>query len=468
MKPSLNPNLKPFWQQKADIKILKGGRISSKTWDAAGFAVFLASKYTVKFLCMRQYQNRIEDSVYAVLKIQIERFGLLNEFIVQKNTIIHKTTGSSFHFYGIHRHITEIKGFEGADVGWIEEGEGLTPLQWNTIEPTLRKEGAEAWILYNPFLVTDFVETFKNDPANGIIVRHINYDENPFISSTSLRKIIRMKEQDYDEYCHYYLGQPLTDDDSVIIKRSWIEASIDAHIKLGIEPKGKKRLGFDIADSGKDLNSLVLNHGIVHYWSDTWKGGEDELLMSCTRAYNKAIQVDADIDYDSIGVGAGAGPKFMELNEARKMEGLSGKVTYRKFIAGAKVANPDDFYIDTPDEKITNKDFFSNLKSQTWWGVADRFRNTYNAVVRGEKFKEEELISISSDIPNLANIITQLSTPRRKFDTTGRVKVESKDDLIARYINSPNDADAFIQSNAPFEADHFADLLKLAVSKNRR
>jgi phage terminase large subunit len=463
VKPSLNPALKPFWQTQSDIKILKGGRSSTKTWDAAGIAIYLASNYRLKFLCMRQMQNKIRESVYAVLILQIERFGLQDEYQIQNTVIRHKKTGSEFHFYGIHRHINEIKGFEGADIGWIEEGEGLTKAQWTIIEPTLRKEGAEAWILYNPFLVSDFIESFKHDPKNGIIVRHINYDENPFISDTMLRKINRLKESDYDEYCHIYLGHPRKDDDAVIIKRSWIEASIDAHIKLGIEPTGQKRIGFDVADDGKDKNSQVYFHGIVGLWTENWKGKEDELLQSASRVYHKALALGASVGYDSIGVGAGVGPKFAELNAERVAKGIPKEVSYSKFIAGAKVMNPDQYYIDTPDEKITNKDFFSNLKSQAWWTIADRFRNTYNAVTKGETFDEGDLISLSSDMDGLAGIVTQLSTPRRTFDKTGKVKVESKEDLAKRGVDSPNDADAVIIANAPQKQDDFGDLLRLSL-----
>ena len=74
---TLNPALKSFWKTKADTKVLKGGRASTKTWDTAGFAIFLASKYTVKFLCMRKFQNKIKESVYAILKLRIEEFGIL-------------------------------------------------------------------------------------------------------------------------------------------------------------------------------------------------------------------------------------------------------------------------------------------------------------------------------------------------------------------------------------------------------
>lgn len=446
---SLNPNLKSFWKTKADVKVLKGGRASSKTWDCAGFAIFLASQYKVKFLCMRQFQNKIKESVYAILKIQIERFGLSNDFEVLASEIRHRHTGASFHFYGIHRDIAEIKGFEGADIGWIEEGEGLTKEQWTVIEPTIRAEGAECWILYNPRLVSDYVETFTNNLDNGVLVRQINYDENPFLSNTMLRKIARMKELDFEEYEHIYLGIPKTDDDDVVIKRSWIEAAIDAHVKLGIEPSGKHRVGFDVADGGKDLCSQIHAHGIVALWGEHWKAKEDELDESCARVYNRAVKYNAVIDYDSIGVGAGCGPLFKKLNEARQCDNGYIPVKYKKFIAGAGVYDPEGYYVDLDDERITNKDFFENLKAQSWWMVADRFRNTYNAINKGLEFKEDELISISSDIDNLAILVTELSTPKRRFSKSGKVMVESKEDLKKREVESPNDADAFISAFSP-------------------
>jgi phage terminase large subunit len=445
----LNPALKDFWRTKCDTRVLKGGRASSKTWDAAGVAIYLAANYPLKFLCMRQFQNKIQESVYAILVIQIDLMGYRHEFDIQKTTIIHKVTGSSFHFYGIHRNINEIKGFEGADIGWIEEAEGLTKEQWSIIEPTLRKEGAQSWILFNPKFVNDFVMTnFKHDPDNGVIVRHINYPENPFLSETMKRKIQRLKDSDHEEYEHIYLGVPLSDDSRVVIKISWIMAAIDAHVKLGIDPQGLARIGYDIADDGGDMNATVTAKGMLAFNSDEWKGAEDEILKSCARAYQEALKHKALITYDSIGVGASAGGKFGEINADRKVI-ESEWVSYERFNAAAGVNNPDLEYGDTG---IINKDFFSNLKAQAWWMIADRFKNTYNAVTKGEEFTQDQLISISSDMPNLQKLTQELSTPRRDYDSSGRVKVESKKDLAKRDVASPNIADAFVMAFSPREA----------------
>ena len=124
-RPTLNPCLRDFWAKPARNRVLYGGRASSKSWDAAGFATFLADNYRLRFLCVRQFQNRIEESVFALLKIQIERFGLSNRFDIQK-TKIYSATGSEFMFYGINRSLPEIKSLEDVDVLWIEEADGLT------------------------------------------------------------------------------------------------------------------------------------------------------------------------------------------------------------------------------------------------------------------------------------------------------------------------------------------------------
>ncbi|MFY0661328.1 MAG: PBSX family phage terminase large subunit [Shimia sp.] len=462
-QPTLNPALREFWTTPARNRVLYGGRSSSKSWDAAGFAIFLASNFKVRFLCARQFQNKIAESVYTLLKIQIARFGLEDDFEITRDSIRHKRTGSEFLFYGLWRHIDEIKSLEGIDICWIEEAHGLTKEQWEILEPTLRGEASQFWIIFNPKLVTDFVyRTFvTGTPSTRIkgeiygvvgdtIKRRINYDENPFLTKTMLRVIAKKKQTDPEGFVNIYGGEPIEDDDQVIIKRSWIRAAIDAHKKLGIKPTGRRRIGFDVADSGEDKNALVEAYGILTVGVEEWAAGEDQLLKSATRVHARARQMSAEIDYDSIGVGAFAGGHFQALNQS---EGTS--IEYRKFNASGEVLNKGQRIDANDDNSPLNEDFYCNLKAQAWWEVATRFRNTFNAVERQMTFPEEELIAISSDCDHLEDLIDELSTPRKDVDTRGKSKVESKKDLAKREIASPNKADAFIMANGPRDASTY-------------
>lgn len=440
---TLNPILEDFWLEPARNKVLYGGRFSSKSWDAAGFSIFLADNYKLRILCARQFQNKIEESVYSLLKVQIERFGLKDRFRILNNKIENIHTGSEFLFYGLWRNIDEIKSLEGVDICWLEEAHNVTKEQWEILEPTIRKEFSQFWIIFNPKLTTDFVyRRFVTNPPPNTVVRKINYPDNPFLSNTALAVAAAAKEEDEDNYNHIYLGQPKEDDDSVIIKRSWILAAVDAHLKIkGFDVVGTKRIGFDVADDGDDKCATASVHGSLLQDTDEWKGLEDELLQSCTRAYTHAVTLSAKIIYDSIGVGATAGAKFKELNNLKNLH-----IKYMKFVASDAVHKPNGIYAGT---QMKNKDMFYNLKAQAWWLLADRFRNTFNAVTKGYAYKSDELISISGDCSNLDKLIDELSSPRKQSAEDGRMKVESKKDMKKRGLPSPNVADAVVMAFAP-------------------
>jgi phage terminase large subunit len=245
-----------------------------------------------------------------------------------------------------------------------------------------------------------------------------------------------------DDYDHIYGGNPLSDDDAAIIKRTWVQSAVDAHRKLGIEVSGMRRIGFDVADDGGDLNAMCCAHGPLLYHVEEWKGLEDELLKSATRVWDRARADAASIDYDSIGVGASAGAKFKELNTEHK-----ARVDYRSFNAGGKVLWPDREYLK--GTRILNKDQFANLKAQSWWNVANRLRKTHMWVTEGIECDPDEIISIDPGIDKLEKLITELSTPHKDYDPSGRSKVESKKDLAKRDVASPNIADAFIMAYCP-------------------
>lgn len=447
--PIMNPNLRDFWETKSDIKVLYGGRDSTKSTDAAIHSIRLTSNIKLKFLCTRMYQNRIDDSVYTLIKEEIERFGFLNEYEIYNNKIVHRFTGSNYLFYGLSRNIKEIKSIQGIDILWIEEAHFLTKEMWDVLEPTLRKEHSEIWIIFNPDLITDFVyhKFIVNTPPN-CITRLINYTENPFLSEKSKRTIEQRKKEDYDSYLHIYMGMPRQDDEDVFIKRSWLQSCIDAHKKLNIEITGEKVTGYDVADGGRDLNAYINKHGILITKAHQWKAKEDELFNSSQKVRDEAIHFGSRVVYDSVGLGAGTGSNIKRLNSLDAFN-----VNYESFNSGGAVVNKEEEY----QEKVLNKDYFKNIKAQAWKIVGDRVLKTHNAVTKGADFEEDEIISISSDLDYIENLLTELSTPKKVYDMTKKLMVEPKKDLEKRGIPSPNLADAFIMCFVPTEKPKYSD-----------
>lgn len=459
----LNPELKGFWRTKSRTKVLHGGRASSKSHDCAGVLTYLAANYRLKVMCARQFQNRIDESVYTLIRDKIYDSDYMRDYQLLKNSIVNKRTGSEFLFYGIARNLTEIKSTEGIDILYLEEANYLTQEQWDILEPTIRKDGSEIWMLFNPDEYTDFVyQNFVVNTPDDCAVMQINWEKNPFLSETMIKVIKSAYARDPELARHIYGGEPKMSGDKSVIPLIYVMAACNAHIKLAERnPElyghwnldnpilaSKRRVGYDIADDGDDVNSTVRCDGNIITEIDEWHGMQDQILKSSIKVYNYAREIDASVTFDCIGVGAQAGSKFNELNEFNDPH---YKLEHHAFNAGAGVDDPEGIYLDLPHTKITNQDYFANLKAQKWVEVSTRFRKTYEAVELGIEHPWDELISIDEDSvgDRLNRLKIELAAPRKDVDGLGRFKVESKKDMRdKRKIKSPNMADALIMAAA--------------------
>lgn len=248
--------------------------------------------------------------------------------------------------------------------------------------------------------------------------------------------------------------------EGIFIPAEYVRAAVDAHIKLGVEPAGRKRVGLDVADEGADKNALVAAHGPLV--TDVQQWAEGDTGDTAKRGWNYCVERQyGELIYDSVGVGAGVKAKTNEL--AAMPENANRALDVWGFSAGAKVANPDDEYI----EGKTNRDMFSNAKAQAWWALRDRFHDTYLAVVEGRSIPHERLICIPSSLPLAEELVSELSRPKREDDEAGRVRVESKKNMKRRGLKSPNLADALVMCFAPRQAPDvdWGELLRLAIGE---
>nr|DAH84749.1 MAG TPA: large terminase [Caudoviricetes sp.] len=446
-----NPALYDFWEEvflgNVDIAVLHGGRSSSKTRDTACQLVRLINHLSIRMrvLCIRRFQNRIQESVYTELKWAINHLGLSAAFDVMKTTIVHKATGSEFIFYGIERNLDDIKGTSDIDILWVEEAEKLTEAQWVVIAPTIRKEDSLTILLFNPKFVTDYVwKNFVVSTPEHCKVHKINYSENPFLSAKARRDIAAMQEREPEKFEHVYGGVPLGDSELSIFKRRWLDACVDAHVALKVSITARNTIGFDPADDGEDKCATADKIDGIFVDATDWSSSKDELVQNAKKVWAKAKLAGATVSYDTIGVGAFVGGYIDEQNQQNQ-----AKVPHYAFHAGGAVEDPDKPSDPYNRKSTLNKDEYLNRKAQAWAHTARRAMLTFNAVARGDSIRPEDVLSFSSGMgaQKLDALFTELCVPWW-VETEGKKRVVPKIKLKKDLgVKSHNLADAVIAAD---------------------
>jgi phage terminase large subunit len=191
-------------------------------------------KKSIRVLCAREIQNSIEESVHHLLVEQIDLLGLTHYFDVKDRVITHKLNGSVFIFSGIAKNVTKIKSMEGIDICWVEEAEKISKNSWMVLKPTIRAEGSEIWITFNPDQEedptwVDFVVAYMKGMLKDAWVKLINWRDNPWFPD----RLRKEKEHDYrvdpETAAHIWEGALNTRSEAVIFRGKYKSEVLHPH-----------------------------------------------------------------------------------------------------------------------------------------------------------------------------------------------------------------------------------------------
>lgn len=240
--------------------------------------------------------------------------------------------------------------------------------------------------------------------------------------------------------------------DGVILPNLWLQACVDAHIKLNIKPSGIKEGALDVADLGKDKNAYAGRHGILLNYIDEWPGTDaGDPQATGARAMRIADQEGHDgISYDADGMGGPAlrGP-FQRMNAERVAKGSKRLriMPFQGSRSGEKVFQPEAFVRGDNGKPLDrkNKDYFHNYKAQSYIALRYRVYQTWRAITTGCAFDADEIISLDSKLPRLSQLVAELSQPVMLDSATGKLLV----DKTPEGMKSPNLSDAVMMLYAP-------------------
>lgn len=211
-------------------KCAYGGRGGAKSWGVARALLIQGTSKPLRILCAREFQKSIGDSVHKLLADQIKAMGMESFYSVQQ-TIIRGANGTEFTFHGLKHNIANIKSVEGTDIAWVEEAQTVSKSSWDVLIPTIRKEGSEIWVTFNPELEED--ETYKRfvlSPPASATVRKVNWSDNPWFPKVLMDEKEDLKQRDPDAYLNVWEGHCKTMLEGAVYAREMRQAREDNRI----------------------------------------------------------------------------------------------------------------------------------------------------------------------------------------------------------------------------------------------
>ena len=287
------PEKLQFLFQPARYKVAYGGRGGAKSWGFARALLIMGTQRPLRVLCARELQKSIQDSVHKILKDQIEAMGMQAFYEVQQATIIGRgpALGTEFNFEGIRNNIGKIKSYEGIDVCWVEEADGVTKSSWEVLIPTIRKPGSEIWVGFNPNLEKDYTyQYFVVRPPKSAVVVNINWQDNPWFPQTLREEMEECKSRSMDDYLHVWEGKCRQSLEGAIYKEELREAELQNRIcKVPYDRTTSVDVIFDLGYADHTamwfVQRVAMETRFIDFYQDRFKLIEHYLLLMQNRGY---------------------------------------------------------------------------------------------------------------------------------------------------------------------------------------
>ena len=462
----INEKLERFVRVHKPLKVIVGGRGSGKSIAIADIMTGLKMQgEAASVMCLREFQQSIQDSVHNVMSESITDRMDLKHWDLQEKKII-APNGAKTLYVGAARNPTSLQSVHGFQYSWFEEAQTASEKSLDTLIPTIiRTEGAECWFSANPQASGDpfskrFIVPFLRDlTEHGYyeddmhMVLVLNWRDNPWWndSQEALRNLDyqNMSRAKYNWIWEGDFNDSV--DDSIIIPE-WFDACVDIHkdekFAAAFIPHGAKIVAHDPFDDGGDAGGLAVRHGSIIEQVRAKSSGEIDDV--CDWATGITAQVQADwFVWDGDGMGTG-------LKRQVSTAFAGTKTKYHMFkgsLSGKGQDNAERIYLpSTGDKEGGNKhqkykNVFKNNRAQYYGELARRMQNTYNAVTKGLYMDPDDMISLNKDgIDDIIGLRSQICRVPSKPNAQGMLQIMSKEDMKKLGIQSPNESDAIMMS----------------------
>lgn len=344
---------------------------------------------------LKKWSRHLPEPLKAEIEVNTERAFIKSD--PEMSFCVARTCGPD--------NVEALQGFHAQHLAYIlDEASGIIDPVFEAAIGALSTPGAIQIMVGNPTKRSGKFYRSHTADRDGYWTLRVSSEEVPRARG-HIDQVIREYGKESNQYRVRVSGEfPLADDDT-LIGLDIIEASIQRPVLpqhvlpiWGVDPA---RFGSDRSALAKRKGNVLLEP--IKYWHQ-----RDTMTLAgiIKQEYDNTDLDDQPhvIVVDSIGIGAGVADRLTELG----LPVHACNVGERPSIAGQ----------------------YSNLRAELWFAGRDWFAER------------------NCSIPKDDDLISELSVVTYKITSTGKLQMESKDDMKKRGLKSPDLADSFIMTFA--------------------
>ena len=404
------------WQREVMEAIAKGERrlslrsghgVGKSSCAAAIILWFLLTRYPCKVVVTAPTASQLYDALFAELKGRLKEMPKAVSKLLEATSdrVVLKSSPTEA-FCSARTSSKErpesLAGVHSENVLLIaDEASGIPEEVFESAAGSMSGHNATTLLLGNPVRGQGFFYRTHTELSDDWWTKKVSCSDSPLVAADFLKDMANRYGEESNAYRVRVLGEFPQADEDTYIPLHLIEAA--QHRDIETSPAAAVVWGLDCARYGSDRSALAKRKGNELVEVKTWRDKSTmELAGIVLDEYENTPIIDrpTEICIDSIGIGSGVHDRCHELDlPARSInvaESASLKVKYMR------------------------------LRDELW----GRAR---------EWFEAKECVIPKDD----AQLVHELAAPRFAFTSTGKIKIESKDEMRKRGIRSPDIADAF-------------------------
>lgn len=387
-----------------------------KTAVAAWCSVYmLICRFPQKTVVTAPTSGQLKGALVPEVKKWLKRLPpILQDLFTVKAEGIYLTAAEEESFFEARTSRAEapeaLQGVHSEHVLLIgDEASGIPEKVFEAAVGSMSSDNATTLLIGNPVRTSGFFFDCFHNLRDMWFTEHVSHEDSPRVTDDFVQEMARRYGEDSNAFRIRCLGEFPKSDDDTVIPFEWVEAARNREVEERPDPV--RVWGLDVARFGSDRNALSerthRKGRVLEVWDST------DLMETAGRVKSvwdeaKPSERPRTILVDVIGMGGGVVDRLREL-------GLP--------VRGVNVG-----------ETASYKDKFMRMRSELWWECREWLGRKDVCLEPGTDDREDPQEVLASE----------LVVPKYQFTSTGKIKVEGKEDTKKRVRKSPDVADSFV------------------------